>query len=184
MRLTVMVVGALLCVGHAQAEQLCKWVDGRGGVHYSDFRPPDRECVEMIAVERASEQERARALERLQKQKERLKAIEQERVQSPGAAAQAAMKQEARQQRCEEARAEVRFLEEAEGMRLAHRAEPGEEGAVGWIDDKERAEILSAWRTEVERYCAAGGEAGGAKPSPPRAYGVRPPPKRRPPQGQ
>lgn len=156
----------------ARAADICKWVDDAGRVHYSDVPPTAPACVALIRIEHPDPAERERAEARRAREIARLQQAESERAAAerrggePPAADRAA--------RCANARDELKFLEQATGMRLVR---PGHRGdaPIDWVDDAERGALLAAWRTEVRAWCEGIGEAPADPPE--RAYAVPPPPR-------
>lgn len=176
---------ALLVLGTpAWAQDICKWVDGAGAVHYFDARQADRACVALIRVVHPDPDELARAQQRYQRMQEQLRAQDDTK---PSAAAEAARPLAQRQaeidSRCQDARAELRFLEEAWGMRLVRPSAQDGEGPIDWLDDQERQALTDAWRKQVQNWCGAS-PAATAGPAPERAYAAPPPPLRRSPPAQ
>lgn len=160
----------------AQAAQICKWVDDKGTVQYSNLRPADRDCDAIIEVLHADPVEQQRAAERLTRLQEQLKAIEAARSEQDRRAAEQARSEADRAARCADARAELQFLQGAYGMRLAIAGRPGDDG-LHYLDDKERGAVTDAWRRRVEYWCYGRGEE--PVEAAQRAAGVPPPPRRR-----
>lgn len=176
---------ALLALGTpAWAQDICKWVDSAGTVHYFDARQADRTCVALIRVIHPDPDELARAQERYQRMQEQWRAQADTK---PAGAAQPARTQAQRQaeidSRCQDARIELRFLEEAWGMRLVRPSAQENEGPIVWLDDQERQALTDAWRKQVQDWCGAAPPPT-AGPEPDRAYAAPPPPLRRRPPAQ
>ena len=158
----------------AQAEDICKWVDAQGGVHYFDARQADRPCQAVIRVLHADPEELARSVER-QKRLQSLYNPPAPVAAGPSADAerQAQLAQLAQQQeqRCRDATAELRFLEDAYGMRLVRPGGTGPGEAIEWVDDRERESLTQAWRAQVQAWCAATPPKTDV-PAPGRVYGA------------
>jgi hypothetical protein len=161
----------------AHAAQICKWVDDKGVVQYSNLRPPGRDCSAVIEVLHHDPVERQRAEERARRQQEQLKAIEAARSEQDRRAAEQARSEADRAARCADARAELQFLQGAYGMRLAIAGRPGAD-ALHFLDDKERGAVTDAWRQRVDYWCLGRGDEP-ADAAAQRAVGVPPPPRRR-----
>lgn len=159
------------CATSPLAAEICKWVDRDGAVHYADVPPPGQGCSERIAIQHADPVERARAEERRAAMQRQADAIGREDPRAPSSQAE---KVAQREQRCASARDELRFLAEAEGLRLLRPGRQGEEAMV-WLDDAQRAALIEAWRRQVQGWCETTTQEPAAPPS---AVAVPPPPRR------
>jgi hypothetical protein len=175
--LVLVALGAAALTPEAHAADICKWVDRDGKVHYSDVAPAEVRCAALIRVEHSDPLEGQRAEERRRQLLEQAKAAQAQREKDPQAEAGQARQAAARELRCQAARSELKFLQEAQGMRLVRPAEQGESEALVWIDDNEREQLLQAWRDEVRDWCQAGDSTPTAA-TPPRPFAV-PAPRRR-----
>lgn len=165
------------CAAGAGAAEICKWIDRDGRVHYSDVPLADRPCVERIEIRHADAMERVRAEQRRVELQRRLLADDKAQEQAADAQGRAAAIREQRAARCAAARDELRFLQEAEGMRLLRPGDKDEgEPPMVWLDDAQRVALIDAWREQVRGWC----ESPSAQPAgaPPRAVAVPPPPRR------
>lgn len=167
----------------ASAADICKWADEKGVTHYSNVKPADRPCQKLIRVINPDPEEQRRADERHKRQLDELKAIENARAIGATEAATQAEQEADRERRCQDAKAELKFLEEAYGMRLVRPAMKGSEGPFDWIDDKEREDLTDSWRKQVEEWCGSS-RPSSISPTPERAYGAPPPIRLRRPLGR
>lgn len=161
---------AALALG-AQAAEICKWVDRDGTVHYSDVPLADRPCVERIRIQHADPLERVRAEERRAALLRQMQESQQGDARAQQAQAAQSGKAALRAARCTSARDELRFLKEAEGLRLLRAGREGEEPLV-WLDDAQRAALIEAWRQQVQAWCES---ATDEPPEPPHPLAVPPP---------
>ncbi|MGA0610776.1 DUF4124 domain-containing protein [Caldimonas sp. KR1-144] len=168
---------ALLALGAAfatavQAVEICKWIDRDGAVHYSDVPLAGRPCVERISIRHPDPLENVRAQERRAELLRRLEQTREEEARSQASQSAQASRAAQRAQRCSSAREELRFLKEAEGLRLLRPGKEGEEPAMVWLDDAQREALIEAWRLQVQAWC----ETASQEPeAPPRALAVPPP---------
>jgi len=170
--LCVLVLGLLLS-GTSPGAEICKWIDRDGRVHYSDVPLADRPCVERIVIQHADPLEQARAEERREALLRRQQESTQKAPKADEREARAASAAQ-RAERCASARDELRFLTEADGLRLLRAGRSGEEPMV-WLDDRQRSELIDAWRRQVQGWCETDTQEPAA---PPRAVAVPPPPQR------
>jgi hypothetical protein len=163
-------------IGTAGAAEICKWQDRSGGIHYDDVPSANgRMCLARIRVEHADPVERRRAEERRTRQSVWL--AEQEKARSRSRDAETVRRQEedARRARCGSALEELRFLREAEGMRLVRPSRQGEPEALDWLDARERDDLLAAWERQARAWCSG---SGSAEAAPDRVHAVPAPPRR------
>ena len=161
----------LFAAGSAFGADICKWLDEGRRVHYSDVKPPNRDCKEVITVVHPDPDEVSKAVERRRRQAAEIAKQEEARQARRLDAEQQAQDLEERERKCKDAEAELKFLESASDMRLVRPGKEADEGPFDWLDDKEREELTEAWRKQVGESCGpARAEASGAEPG--RAYGA------------
>lgn len=178
-KLSMVLVPIMLAAsGPAPAADICKWLDGQGRVHYSDVTPIGRKCAELIRVVQPDLEAQRQAEERRYRHQEELRAREDEQAKKREEAARLSEKEAERERRCQDAKAELSFLDEAYGLRLVRPGREGDYGPFDWIDDQEREALTESWRREVKLRCGPYSPSSD-RPAPARAYGVMPPPLKR-----
>jgi hypothetical protein len=168
----------LAASGQVSAADICKWLDDQGHAHYSDVMPTGHKCLELIRVVQPSSEAQHQAEERRERHQAELRTIENAKVKKHEEAASQSEKEAERERRCQDARAELSFLDEAYGMRLVRPGKEDDADTFNWIDDKEREELIDSWRKEVNRWCSPSSPSSD-NPAPERAYGAPPPPRKR-----
>lgn len=164
--------------GQVPAADICKWRDDQGRVHYSDVAPIGRKCAELIRVVQPDPEAQRQAEERRDRHLAEVRAFEDEKARKRVEAARLSEKDAERERRCQDARAELSFLDEAYGLRLVRSGREGDYGPFDWIDDQEREALIESWRREVRQWCGPSYPSSDS-PVPARAYGVLPPPRKR-----
>ena len=144
--LAALVVMAVTAGGGAMANEIYKWTDEDGTVHYGD-RPSGDVTEERVALTyrrstSASVDRQVQALADHSAAREEANTARSEAAQK---AAEAKAEEEARQQRCEKYRGQL------EKMLQAHRVyREGEDGEREYLDDQQRQEA----RTKAEELIA------------------------------
>ena len=134
----------------AFANNVYKWVDDDGQVHYSERKPNEFSTREIRLDTPRSTTSQEPPVDRQQKQKRLLDSYEKKRQLKREESVKRQVKAEDRLRFCEEAQRNSSFFARAEGARLAR---PGSTGEVEWIEDDERASIREYWRLRIEEYC-------------------------------
>lgn len=164
--------------GLAAAATICKWTDDKGRVHYSNIAPPGVSCSTTIEVLSADPIEQQRAEERLKRmiEEERLLQERQRRHATESEVEELKKAQKAQRERsCADAKAQLKFLEEAYGMRLIRPAREGEDEMV-FLDDDERQKVTESLRKQVEESCNES-DTSPSDSGPDQVYGAPPPPR-------
>jgi hypothetical protein len=138
------VVAALLALA-AVGEEMYRWTDERGQVHYGDR--PGRAQAQSIAAPRAPVPEPGQA-ERQARQQRLLEAFDEERRRNVEQSTQKARDEQVRVTRCALARDYLRGLESAGQIyRLAAN------GERVYLEDTDRARALAEARDDVDHWC-------------------------------
>jgi hypothetical protein len=135
------------------ADSIYKWVDEDGSIHYSDQPPPQVYKPEKVRIDSAPSdhgareaQARAASLRAKQQtsQDQQSAAREQERLQTE----LQQVKRDDRQRRCIKAHEELQSLNHH--MPIYYIDEKGD-----WVflDDKERADLLKFYHSEINMFC-------------------------------
>jgi hypothetical protein len=163
---------ALIAVGtSAGAQDICKWVDRAGGVHYGEAGQTDQPCVARIRVIHPDPEELARAQQRYMRLRAQMTRPLNATPAAEGPGYTQAQRLAEIKGRCQDAQAELRFLEGAWGMRLIRPTAQQSEESIDWIDDQERRTLTDAWRKQVSDWCGPSPPIS-AGPEPDRAYGA------------
>jgi len=143
-------LAGLLAAGAAFGQQIYKWTDARGGVHYG-ARPPAGLGGQAVRIDRPATPDPAQEPDRREHTERLLRAYEEDRLARQQARQEAASRLTDAQKVCNNAvRAELKFFREAAGYRVA---EPGKDGATHWVSDAERAERIKALRDKEQALC-------------------------------
>lgn len=153
MKTLLAIVLAVLCFS-AAAEQLYRWVDAEGNVHYSDRPPPDSatESEEIVVDAEIPPERQAAAQRRLDEQQRQLEAGRSRRDErQQDSAQQAAQRQQqeaARQRLCAEARTNMtRLVEVGPVFRV------NQSGEREYLDDSQRQAEIARYRQVVNQAC-------------------------------
>lgn len=139
------VLSAWACA--APGATVYKWVDGQGGVHYSDQRgAADAEAVPLPAAPRPD----ADAAVRRAKERKLLRVFEEERREQRTAEAKASKAREERGQKCAQARRQQLNYEHARYLYDEDR-----HGNRRILSDAEHREVLQRTATAVRRLCGS-----------------------------
>ena len=141
----------VLAISPGQAAQVYKWIDENGKVHFSD-RPPDdaatsAESVE-IKVESGAGSSAASEVERRQLQKRLLEVFERERKEKKEAKAKEREEKQALAKRCNEARDQLRQLQDASFL-----YDVDDDGERIVYTDKQRESATSEFEKQIEKHC-------------------------------
>lgn len=151
-RIAVLIMG-FWSLSLPAADSIYKWVDEDGSIHYSDQPPPQVYKTEKVRVDSGPSdhgvreaQERATSLttEQQTSQDQRTATREQERLQTK----LEQVKRDDRQRRCLKAHEELQSLDHH--MPIYYIDEQGE-----WVflDDKERADLIKFYHSEINMFC-------------------------------
>lgn len=141
-----MVVMVLAAAGVAQAQQVYRWVDEQGNVHYTDRPPPERDAeplpieIQPTDLEAAIRAERDRA--------EFLEHQEQDREDDAHDAAAEETDRENLARSCAQARERVATIEAARRL-----SRVDEDGNRHTYSEAERAAALAEARGQVAEWC-------------------------------
>lgn len=152
-RLPMLVLALALC-SSAVAQQVYRWVDADGNVHYSDQPPPDtatpREEVQVQGE--LPPERRAEAARRLDEQQRQLEAGRSRRSQSQQETAQQAAeaqgREAARQRLCAEARTNLSRLIEVGPVFTVN-----DSGEREYLEDDRRQAEIARYRQVVDQAC-------------------------------
>jgi len=173
-----LILVGLLCFGsHTALGEIYKWVDKNGQAHYSGTAPAGSPYSVLRPAPQPTSEEQTRAQARLQDQMRQAESMRETRMKAAEEAAKAARERIDRETRCENAKLQLRFLEETQGMRWIV---PGQEdsGIVHWQTDEEKNKMVQDWREEVRKVCESTGPVADQPPARPGV--VAPPIRRRP----
>ena len=151
-RMTAVVIGFWV-LSVSAAESIYKWIDEDGNIHFSDHPPTQVNKAEKLAIETApgddvvrEAQEERKRLRTIQKANhdQRTAAREQERQQ----AELERVRRDDRQRRCDKAHEEIQSLEHHMPIYYID-----ETGSQVFLEDKERADLISFYRRELAMFC-------------------------------
>ena len=163
----------------AGAQDICKWVDAAGAVHFFQLGAVDHPCDVRIRVVHPDPDELARAQQRYLRLRDQMLRPPDAKATADESAQTRAQRDTEIKRRCEDAKAELRFLQGAWGMRLVQPSAQPDEGPFDWLDDQERQMLTDAWRMQVNDWCGPSPPAS-SSPEPNRVYSVPPPPRASP----
>ncbi len=135
------------------ADSIYKWVDEDGSIYYSDQPPPQVHKTEKVRIDSAPSdhgvreaQEKAASLRTKQQtsQDQRSAVREQERLQSE----LQQVKRDDRQRRCIIAHEEIQNLDHHMPIYYID-----EKGNWVFLDDKERADLIEFYHSEINMFC-------------------------------
>lgn len=137
----------------AQAEQLYKWVDADGKVHYTDQPPPAKAQTKPLNIKsqssapaQAAEGKPAAKTAAEKEQEFRKRRVEAEEAGAKREKEQAEAKQ--KEQNCAAARGNLRMLQE--GGRVAQYDAKGEKV---YLEDADRQQAVARAQKEVDSWC-------------------------------
>jgi hypothetical protein len=131
------------------ADHVYKWVDEKGQIHYGEKEPANL-SIEKITIEQPPPVDESLQHQRMEKQKKLLESFDKNRAAEKEKKEQDKAAREVKRQYCEDARRHLRFLEQADGARLAR---PSETGDIHWVSDVEREMLIEHWRNRVQTLC-------------------------------
>lgn len=145
--LWVLVAGLFAAaVGPVEAQQVYRWVDEAGNVHYSDRAPPEREAERLPIDIQPTDLEATIRAER--DRQEFLEHREQDRADDAQDEAAEATDRAARARSCAQARERVATIESARRL-----SRVDEDGNRHTYDEQERAAALAEAQGQVAEWC-------------------------------
>lgn len=135
----------------AQAEEVYKWTDKNGTVHYGEFAPNNRrsKTIETPSTPRpADEAEVSGDDTPLDKQKQALEGLSEERIKKKEAKEKADKEKQEATRRCNTAKGRLTIFEEGGRIRM-----PDANGKLHVLSDAELKTALAEARKDTERLC-------------------------------
>jgi len=142
---------ALVASGGVAANEIYKWVDEDGNIHYED-RPSGAAAERLVALsykrtDDGAVQKRVDAFEERQAARQEARSAADAEAQE---AADAEAEAEANRQKCENYRAQLQTMQDA--LRLYR---DGADGEREYLDDTQREEASARARELIAKYCTS-----------------------------
>jgi hypothetical protein len=141
-------IALALATGAAGAQEIHRWTDAQGRVHFGDRPPEAAGTYAPSGTEAAAAAASPSEAERAQRRQKMLDAYQQERADRAEGEARQKAEEAERQRRCAHARDRLARYER--GGRIY---EPLPNGEQRFLSDDERDAELRTARNEVNRYC-------------------------------
>lgn len=132
------------------ANNVYKWTDEQGQVHYGERKPRDFTTRELRLDPTGPTTTPDERHEQRQRQQQLLDSYDRKRQAKREASIKKRAEEEEREKLCAEARHNAEFFARAEGSPLAR---PDDAGKVEWVSDDQRASIREHWNSQIEQYC-------------------------------
>lgn len=142
-------LAGLSASGAALGQQVFKWTDEKGGVHYG-ARPPAGVAGQSVRIARPAPLSPAQDPDRREHTERLLRAYEEDRLERQKARKEAASRLKDAQKACNAVRSELKFFRKAEGYRVS---EQGKNGEIHWVSDAERAQRIKALQEKEQALC-------------------------------
>lgn len=169
----LVVLGWCCIASSAALGDIYQWSDEAGQPQYSTMAPSKRPYRVLRPAPQISDEEQRRAQERLQKDLQQLQALESARRKAAEDAYREQQERAERASRCEEAKLQLRFLQETQALRWVE-PDTGGHDIVRWLDDEEKDRVMQGWHQHTKATCASAGTLAPQAPSRPQV--VAPPP--------
>lgn len=173
---TLALIGLLCMASSARSSDIYKWTDERGQPHYAAQAPTKRPYQVLRPDPQPSDEAQQRAQQRLQHDMQQVQALREARMKAAEQEYKAQLERAEHDAQCEDARLQLRFLQETQALRWV---EPDHDGGdlVHWLDDAEKDRVIFDWHRHIQAVCEPSGAPGTTTPVRPSV--VAPPPLRK-----